>query len=59
MHDTKTKNIRAVKSGAGLVITLPVEFCRKAGIKKGDVLGLVYDSIVIIGVPRLPPPREK
>ena len=60
MNETKTKNIRAVKSGAGLVITLPVAFCRKAGIKKGDVLGLTYDSVVIIAVPRLPQkPKEK
>ena len=50
MNETKTKTMRVIKAGQGLVITLPTDFCRKAHIKKGDVLGLTCDSVVIIAL---------
>jgi uncharacterized protein Veg len=58
MEQVKAKTRRVIKSGQGLIITLPADFCRKAGIKKGDVLGLTYDSVVIIAIPK-EPRREK
>ena len=57
MKETKSKTYKAVKAGQGLVITLPADFCRKAGIRKGDVLGLTYDSFLAVINPR--PPKEK
>lgn len=56
--DTKSKTRKVIQSGNALIISLPADFCRKAGIRRGDVLGLTYNTIVIIGVPRLPP-KEK
>jgi antitoxin component of MazEF toxin-antitoxin module len=50
--DTKAKTRSVIKSGGSLIIQLPTDFCRKAGIKKGDKIGLVYDSILIIAIPR-------
>lgn len=58
MNETKTKTRRVIKSGESLIISLPVEFCRKAGIKKGDTVGLTYDSVLIIVTPK-ELPREK
>ncbi len=58
MNETKTKTMRVIKAGQGYVITLPIDFIRKAGIKKGDVLGLTYDSFLVVINPR-PPKGEK
>ena len=58
MNETKTKTRRVIKAGQGLVITLPVDFCRKANIKKGDVVGLTYDSILVVITPQLPKEKD-
>ena len=57
MKETKSKTRKVIKAGQGLVITLPVDFCRKAGISKGDKLGVVYDSFLVVISPN--PPKEK
>ena len=52
--ETKTKTRRIIKSGTALIITLPADFCRKAGLKKGDTVGLTYDSVLVIVIPKEP-----
>ena len=53
--ETKSKTHRIIKAGAGYVVTLPIEIIRKAGLKKGDEVGLVYDSFHVIVHPRQKP----
>jgi antitoxin component of MazEF toxin-antitoxin module len=55
--DTKTKKRKVVKSGQALIITLPADFVRSSGLKKGDTVGVTYDSILVIVKPELP--KEK
>ena len=55
--ETKTKTRKVIKSGEALILCLPKEFTDKAGIKKGDTVGVTYDSILIMVIPRLP--KEK
>jgi antitoxin component of MazEF toxin-antitoxin module len=52
--DTKTKKRKVVKSGQALIITLPADFVRSSGLKKGDTVGVTYDSILVIVKPELP-----
>jgi hypothetical protein len=56
--ETKSKTRKIIKAGAGYVVTLPIEFIRKAGLKKGDEIGMVYDSFLVIISPRNKPNRE-
>ena len=51
MNETKTKIRHVIKVGASLLITLPIDFCRKTEIKAGDVLGVTYNSSVLIVTP--------
>jgi len=50
--ETKSKTRKIIKSGNGLIITVPKEFTDKTGLKKGDVVGLTYDSILVIVTPK-------
>lgn len=52
--ETKSKTRKIIKSGNGLIITLPKEFTDKAELKKGDVVGVTYDSVLVIVTPRQP-----
>ena len=45
---TKTKTRRLIQSANSLLITLPVEYIRKTGLKKGDVVAVAYDSLMVI-----------
>jgi len=49
---TKTKTGRIMQLSNSLLITLPIDFVRKSGLKKGDVVGLTYDSILVIVTPK-------
>jgi len=51
---TKTKTRRLIKSANSLVITLPVDYIRKAGLKKGDVVAVAYDSLLCVINPNPP-----
>lgn len=48
---------KVIKSGDALIITLPKEFTNKAGLKKGDVVAVTYDGLLVIVSPN--PPEEK
>lgn len=51
--ETKTKKRKVIRFGQGaMVITLPKEFTDKAQIRVGDVVGVVYDSILVIVTPQ-------
>jgi antitoxin component of MazEF toxin-antitoxin module len=49
---TKSKTRKIIKSGDGLLVRLPNEFVKDSGIKKGDVVGVVYDSVLMIVTPK-------
>jgi antitoxin component of MazEF toxin-antitoxin module len=51
---TTTKTRRLIKSANSLIITLPADYIRKAGLKKGDVVGVAYDSLMVIVNPNPP-----
>lgn len=53
METTKSKTRKVVKVGGSLIVTLPREFTRKVGLRKGDLVGVTYDSILVVVVPRL------
>ena len=55
--ETKSKTRKIIKSGNGLILTLPKEFTDKAGLKKGDVVAVTYDGLLVIVSPN--PPEEK
>jgi len=58
--ETKTKRRKLIKFGREqLIITLPQEFVHKAGLKKGDVVGVTYDSILVIVTPNLLKEEQK
>ena len=48
------KTRRLIQSANSLLITLPVEYIRKAGLKKGDVVGVAYDNLLVVINPNLP-----
>jgi len=51
--ETKTKRRKVIKFGQdAMVITLPKDFTNKAGIKVGDIVGITYDSILVIVTPK-------
>ena len=52
--ETKTKTRRLIQSANSLLITLPVDYIRKAGLKKGDVVGVAYDSLLVVINPNPP-----
>ena len=56
--ETKTKTRRVIKSGEASIISLSAEFVRKAGLKKGDVVGLTYNSILVVMTPKEATDRE-
>jgi len=50
----KTKSRKLIKLGEALVMTIPKDFWQKAGLKPGDRVGVVYDSVIIIATPQKP-----
>lgn len=50
--ETKSKTRRVIKSGKALIVTLPQEFVDNSGLKKGDTVGMTYDSFLVIINPR-------
>ena len=57
--ETKSKTRKIIKSGDALIITLPKEFVVKSGLKKGDTVGITYDSFLVIINPKLPDEKEE
>lgn len=56
---TKTRKGKLVRLGQeALVVVLPKEFVTKAGLRKGDTIGITYDSLLVIINPN-PPVEEK
>ena len=51
---TKVKTRRVIRSGDSLILTLPQDFVRKSGLKKGDVVAMAYDSLLVIVNPNKP-----
>jgi len=52
---TTTKRRKVIRFGRDcMVITLPKEFTDKSGIKPGDVVGVTYDSVLVIVTPEKP-----
>lgn len=50
--ETRAKIRRVIKSGEGLIITLPADFVKLAGIQRGDAVGVTYNErSLIIAVP--------
>jgi len=57
---TKTRRRKVIKFGQdAMVVTLPKEFTDKAGIRVGDVVGVTYDSVLVIVTPEKKPKEEK
>jgi len=51
----KTKSKTVFQTGQSLAIILPRDFVRRSGIKKGDVVGVVYnDSTLTVVSPKQP-----
>lgn len=52
--EAKTKKI--FQCGQSLVLILPRKFCRLADIRKGDVVGIVYNdsTLTIVSPPKKP-----
>ena len=50
----EAKTRKVIQSGNALIITLPKEFTDEAELKKGDVVGVTYDSVLVIVTPREP-----
>ena len=58
--ETQSKRRKVMQFGNNqLIITLPKDFIDNSGIKKGDTVGLVYDSILAIVIPKLPEKEKK
>ena len=58
--ETNTKKKKVVSLGRALAIILPAEFVRNSGIKKGDVVAVTYDTILVMINPNLPgEPKDK
>lgn len=56
--ETKSKTRKVIKLGDALVIVLPKEFTDKADIKKGDTVGITYNSVLVMVTPHLPKEKE-
>ena len=57
--NTKAKDRKILEIGGSYLITLPREFILKNKLKKGDSVGLTYNEVLLICVPRLPERKEK
>lgn len=53
----ETRARKILKVGGSFLVTLPPEFIQKNHLKAGDFIGMIADSIVIIGVPSMPNTR--
>lgn len=56
---TITKRRKVIRLGQALVITLPKEFCVRAGLTGGEIVGVTYDSVLVIVNPNLPKEKEQ
>jgi len=53
-HHTESRPRKLIRLGDSTALTLPPEFIRKNNLKPGDTVGVTYDSIILVAVPRLP-----
>ena len=56
--ETRVKTRKLIELGGSLTITLPREYIRKAGLQKGDVVGVVYDGLFVVINPNKPREAE-
>lgn len=54
MRETGSKARKLIPIGGSIGITVPKEFLEKNNLKPGDSIGVVYNSILMICVPKLP-----
>ena len=47
------------QTGQSLAIILPRDFCRRAGIRKGDITGVVYNDYSLTVVSPRQKPKEE
>ncbi|MBA7599406.1 hypothetical protein ES703_06439 [subsurface metagenome] len=54
--EAKTKTKTVFQTGQSLAIILPRDFCRLADIRKGDVIGVVYNdsALTVVSPPKKP-----
>ncbi len=52
--EVQAKTPKVFRLGKGLAMCLPKGFCDKTGLKAGDRLGVIYDTVIIIGIPQQP-----
>ena len=58
--ETKTRRRKVIRFGRdSMGVTLPKEFTDKSGIKVGDVVGVTYNSVLVIVAPEKKPKEEK
>lgn len=55
----KTKTRKIFKLGKSVCMTIPKDFCDKTGLKPGDRVGVVYDSVIIIATPQKLEEKQK
>lgn len=44
----KAKLRKVIRAGNSLVVTLPREFIKMSGVKKGDTVGVVYSNLFVV-----------
>ena len=54
MKQTQCKARKLLDIGGSYAITIPKPFIRKNGLRHGDMVGLTYDSILVLVVPQVP-----
>jgi len=52
--EAKTKSPKIFRLGKSLAMCIPKDFCDRTQLKAGDRLGVIYDTVIIIGIPQQP-----
>jgi len=58
MKNTKSKARKLIPIGGSVGITVPKPFLEKNSLKKGDQVGVVFNDVLLICVPRLPGKKQ-
>ena len=48
------KRRKLVELGGSLVVSMPREYVREAGLRKGDMVAIAYDSLFVVVNPNMP-----
>lgn len=54
MKEIKGKDRKLIAIGGSIGITVPKLFLEKNKLRRGDSVGITYDDVLMICVPRLP-----